>query len=169
MVKVKKFQQNVATPYPLGDPSMRMTFHTDYALRMLIYVAMRPGVISTVNDVAQAYGLSRNHLLKVARKLGRLGYLETIRGRSGGIRLAVPAGEINIGALVRATEEDFSLVECMQAQTSACVISPACMLKGMFSDALAAYLAALDKYTLADAIRNRMALDSLLKLDARAA
>ena len=148
---------------------MRMTFHTDYALRMLIFVALRPQETCTVNDVAETYGLSRNHLLKVALTLRNLGYIETTRGRSGGIRLAVSPDKINIGALVRATEEDFSLVECMQAKGGECVISPACMLKGMFSEALAAYLAVLDTYTLADAVRNRTVLGSLLGIDARAA
>jgi Rrf2 family nitric oxide-sensitive transcriptional repressor len=152
-----------------GEIFMRMTFHTDYALRMLLYVAMRPNGTCTVHQVAETYGLSRNHLLKVAQTLSRLGYLETARGRSGGIRLARPATEINIGALVRATEEDFSLVECMQREGGVCVISPACMLKGMFSEALAAYLAALDKYTLADALRNRKALGSLMGIEVRAA
>ena len=141
---------------------MRMTFHTDYALRMLVYLAMRPDGICTVHQVAESYGLSRNHLLKVAQTLSRLGYIETIRGRAGGIRLAMPVAKINVGALVRSTEEDFSLVECMQQQGGACAISPACMLKGMFSEALEAYLAVLDKYTLADAVRNRKALEALL-------
>lgn len=148
---------------------MRMTFHTDYALRMLVYVAMRPDEVCTVNDVAEAYGLSRNHLLKVARNLSRLGYIETMRGRSGGIRLGVAAENINIGALVRATEEDFSVVECMQQSEGGCIISPACKLKGMFSEALEAYLAVLNKYTLADAMRNRTMLGTLLGIDARAA
>ena len=103
---------------------MRMTFHTDYALRMLIYLAMRPDEVRTVHQIAEAYGLSRNHLLKVAQTLGRLGYIETIRGRAGGIRLAVPAADLNIGRLVRATEEDFSVVECLHRQNGTCAITP---------------------------------------------
>lgn len=148
---------------------MRMTFHTDYALRMLIYVAMRPDRTCTVSDVAEAYGLSRGHLLKVALTLRRLGCIETMRGRMGGIRLALPPEEINIGALVRSTEEDFSLVECMEPRSGGCAIAPACMLKGMISEALAAYLAVLDRYTLADIVRNRAALASLLGIGGRAA
>ena len=148
---------------------MRLTFHTDYALRMLVYLAMRPGRASTVSDVAETYRLSRNHLLKVALTLRRLGYIETTRGRAGGIRLGVASEEINIGALVRATEEDLALMECMQAGGGSCVISPACMLKGMFAEALAAWLAVLDKYTLADAVRNRTVLSSLLGIDKSAA
>jgi len=148
---------------------MRMTLHTDYALRMLVYVAARPGAICTVSDVATAYGLSRNHLLKVALNLRNLGFISTVRGRSGGIRLAKPPGDINIGALVRATEEDFALVECLQPHGGFCAISPVCMLKGIFSEALAAYLAVLDRYTLADAVRNRTVLRSLLGMGAEAA
>lgn len=139
-----------------------MTFHTDYALRMLIYAALRPDGVCTVNDVAVTYGLSRNHLLKVALTLRNLGLIETIRGRSGGIRIAKAPAEINIGALVRATEEDFSLVECMQGVGGTCAISPACRLKGVFAEALAAYLAVLDTYTLADIVRNRAVLKPLL-------
>lgn len=148
---------------------MRMTFQTDYALRMLIYLAARPEEACTVHDVAETYGLSRNHLLKVALKLRRLGYIATTRGRAGGIRLAMRPEAISIGALVRATEEDLSLVECMQDCGGACAITPACRLKGMFHEALAAYLAVLDRYTLADAARNRTALRSLLGIERDAA
>lgn len=148
---------------------MRMTYHTDYALRMLVYLATRPGRACTVGDVAEAYRLPRSHLLKVALTLRRLGYIETIRGRAGGIQMALPPERINIGALVRTTEENFSLVECLQGGGGACVISPACMLKSMFSEALAAYLAVLDGYTLADAVRNRTVLGSLLGSDRTAA
>lgn len=101
---------------------MRMTLHTDYALRMLIYVATRRDRVCTVNDVAEAYGLSRNHLLKVAQTLRDLGLVETTRGRAGGIKLAKAPAEIAVGALVRATEEEFSLAECMQAGGRACAI-----------------------------------------------
>lgn len=148
---------------------MRMTLHTDYALRMLIYVATRQDGVCTVNDVAKAYRLSRNHLLKVAQTLRALGLVETTRGRAGGIRLAKPPAEIAIGALVRATEEEFSLAECMQTGGRLCVISPACQLKGMLHEALAAFLAVLDQYTLADIVRNRAALGPLLGIDALAA
>ena len=148
---------------------MRMTLHTDYALRMLIYVATRPAGVCTVNDVAEAYRLSRNHLLKVAQTLRDLGLVETARGRTGGIRLARPPEEIAVGALVRATEEEFPLAECMQAGGRACAISPACRLKGMLHEALCAFLAVLDKYTLADIVRNRATLGPLLGIDATAA
>jgi Rrf2 family nitric oxide-sensitive transcriptional repressor len=144
--------------------AMRMTYRTDYALRVLIYLAMRPGHVCTVNDIAETYDLSRNHLIKVAQTLRDLGFVETSRGRSGGIRLALPPGDIPVGDLVRATEDDFSLVECMMAQGNNCRISPGCMLKGMFAEALAAYMAVLDRYTLADIVRNRAVLAGLLGL-----
>lgn len=148
---------------------MRMTLHTDYALRMLIYVATRRDGTCTVNDVAEAYSLSRNHLLKVAQTLRDLNLVETTRGRAGGIRLARPPEAIAIGALVRATEEEFSLAECMQEGGRACAISPACRLKGMLHEALGAFLAVLDKYTLADIVRNRASLGPLLGIGAVAA
>ncbi|WP_378940916.1 RrF2 family transcriptional regulator [Mesorhizobium sp. ANAO-SY3R2] len=144
---------------------MRMTLHTDYALRMLIYVAVRQEQTCTVMDVAEAYGLSRNHLLKVAMRLRDLGILATTRGRTGGIRITRRPEEINIGMVVRATEEDFSLVECLQSSGGACAISPACRLKGMFAEALRAYLAVLDKYTLADVVHDGTVMRSLLGID----
>lgn len=148
-----------------GDDGMRLTLHTDYALRMLIYVATRPDGVCTAGDVADAYGLSRNHLIKVAQTLRALGLVETTRGRAGGIRLAKAPDAIFVGALVRATEEAFTLAECMQAGGRACAISPACRLKGMLHEALGAFLAVLDKYTLADIVRNRAMLAPLLGHD----
>lgn len=143
---------------------MKMTLHTDYALRMLIYLATRRGRPTTVQDVATAYRLSRNHLLKVALGLNRLGLVDTTRGRSGGIGLAVAPEKINLGALVRRMEDDLALVECMRSDGGACVISPACRLGGIVREALEAYLAVFDKYTLADLVKNRSALASLLSL-----
>lgn len=148
---------------------MRMTQHTDYALRMLIYLASRPDHICTVSEVADAYRLSRNHLLKVALGLRRMGAIVTMRGRSGGIRLARKPEEINLGEMVRWTEEDFSLVECMQEHGGACVISPACRARSIFREALDAYLAVLDRYTLADTMRNPAAFSRLLGIEAQAA
>lgn len=146
---------------------MRMTLQTDYALRMLAFLAVRNGRPCTVNDVADSYGLSRNHLLKVARKLSGLGLLETARGRTGGIRLAIPPQEVNVGMVVRAMETDLALVECLKADGGECVISPACHLKGVVREALDAYLSVFDKYALADLVRNAGALALLLGIDDR--
>ncbi|MFC5385002.1 RrF2 family transcriptional regulator [Aquamicrobium segne] len=148
---------------------MRLTLHTDYALRMLIYAALRPERFCTVSDVAQAYGLSRNHLLKVAQSLREHGFIETIRGRSGGIRLEREPETIGIGALVRLIEDDFALVECMQAQGNQCVISPCCKLQKMLSEALCAWLAVLDTYTLADILHDRDQFRFLLNIETTAA
>jgi Rrf2 family transcriptional regulator, nitric oxide-sensitive transcriptional repressor len=141
---------------------MKMTAHTDYALRMLIHLAVFRGRPCTVNDVAETFGLSRNHLLKVAYNLRKMGLLHASRGRSGGISLATPAGDINIGSVIRGMEEDFSVVECLQRDGGTCLISPACRLKAIAAEALEAYLRVFDSYTLADLVRNEAALAALL-------
>lgn len=143
---------------------MRMTQHTDYALRMLIYLATRSGDACTVSDVADAYGLSRNHLLKVALNLKNMGLVETTRGRAGGIALACPPERINLGRLVRRMEDDFALVECLKTDGGHCVITPACRLKDVVREALDAYLAVFDKYSLADLTANMDILARLLDI-----
>lgn len=141
---------------------MRLTFQTDYALRMLIYLAINRSGTARVADVAERYGISRNHLLKVALRLGRLGYVTTLRGRAGGIALARRPEDINLGDVVRQMEEGLVLVECMREETGACVISPACRLKAVVSKALDAFLSVFDEYSLADITSNREALTELL-------
>jgi Rrf2 family nitric oxide-sensitive transcriptional repressor len=139
-----------------------MTLHTDYALRMLIYLAIHEPRTSTVNDVAESYGISRNHLLKVALKLKNLGLLATARGRSGGIRLAMEPEEINVGTVVRQLGDEFPAVECMRAGGRGCVLSPICRLKGIVREAMGAYLSVFDDYSLADLVANRSELMSIL-------
>ena len=129
---------------------MRLTFYSDYSLRLLMYTALRHGRLVTIQEVANAYGISKNHLMKVAFELGRKGYLETVRGRGGGLRLARPPEKIGLGEVIRAVEEDFKLVECFDTDSNGCVISGACRLRGALSRALNAYFAVLDEYTLAD-------------------
>lgn len=141
---------------------MRMTLHTDYALRMLIYLAIHDSNPSTVHDVAESYGISRNHLLKIVLKLRYMGLIATARGRSGGIRLAVPPQEVNVGAVVRDLGDDFPVVECMKAGGGVCVLSPICRLKGIVREAIGAYLSVFDKYTLADLVANREELVNVL-------
>ncbi|RWN60558.1 Rrf2 family transcriptional regulator [Mesorhizobium sp.] len=143
---------------------MRLTFQTDYALRMLIYLAVHRERPCRVTDVAAAYGISRNHLLKVAFRLGRLGYLTTARGRTGGIALARRPEDINLGEVVRHMEDDFALTECMRRDGGLCVISPACRLEGVVVKALQAFLAVFDGYTLADIAANRSELVELLEM-----
>lgn len=145
---------------------MRMTLHTDYALRMLIFMALRPSLVPTIKDMAEAYGISRNHLLKVGLTLRDIGLIETVRGRSGGIRLARDPAEINVGTVVRLVEEDFAVVECLAPGGGSCAITPACRLKRILREALAAYLAVLDQYTLADIVRRKGTLLTLLGIEA---
>jgi Rrf2 family nitric oxide-sensitive transcriptional repressor len=141
---------------------MRMTLQTDYALRMLIYLAIHDPASSTVHDVAESYGISRNHLLKIVLKLRDMGLVATARGRSGGIHLAVQPEKINIGMVVRDLGDEFPVVECMKAGGDACVLSPVCRLKGVVREALGAYLSVFDKYSLADLVANRAELASVL-------
>ena len=143
---------------------MKLTLHTDYALRMLIFLAVRDGRPATVSDVAAAYGLSRNHLLKVALGLRQLGYVRTTRGRSGGIALAARPEDVNLGDVVRATEDGFALVECQRQDGGACAISPACRLKGIVGKAVEAFLAVFEAHTLADLVGNRTLLAELLEI-----
>ena len=143
---------------------MRMTHHTDYALRMLIALAAGEEETTTVADIASRYRISRNHLLKVALQLKRLGLIETTRGRSGGISLDRDPAQINIGALVRTMEGNFALVECLKTDGGQCAIEPVCRLKGVVREALEAYLKVFDRYTLADLVKNKDALKQMLGL-----
>lgn len=148
---------------------MKLTYHTDYALRMLVYLALNRGRPSRVADVAESYGISRNHLLKVALRLGRLGYLTNVRGRSGGIALARRPEDIKLGDVVRQMEDDFGLVECMRPEGGICAISPACRLKGVVRKAVEAFLSVFDGYSLADIAGNREVLGELLGLPGKTA
>jgi Rrf2 family nitric oxide-sensitive transcriptional repressor len=137
---------------------MRLTAYSDYALRLLMYVALKQDGLATIQDVADAYGISKNHLMKVAFDLGRQGLLETVRGRGGGLRLACPPEEIGLGEVLRLTEEDFKTVECFDPARNACVITGSCRLRGILGEAMAAWLAVLDRYTLADLTSRNLAL-----------
>ena len=141
---------------------MRLTFYSDYSLRLLMYAALRPDTLITIQEVAKAYGISKNHLTKVAFDLGRAGFLETVRGRSGGLRLGCRPEEIGLGAVLRITEARSVLVECFNAKTNSRVISAPCRLKGVLNRALKAYFAVLDEYTLADLTDKNPALARLL-------
>lgn len=132
---------------------VRLTVYTDYSLRTLMYLGVRgKDHLATIQEIADAYQISKNHLMKVTYDLGQLGYIETIRGRGGGIRLAFEPDQINIGEVVRKTEDDFHLVECFNPENNLCKISPECRLKFALNEALNAYLAVLDSYTLADVL-----------------
>jgi len=143
---------------------MRLTSFTDYCLRVLMYVAAQPERRATIAEIAAAFAISESHLTKVVHHLGRNGLLTNIRGRGGGVALACPAADINLGAVVRAAEADSALVECFDASTNHCVITPVCDLRRVLVQALDAFYAALDRYTLADITRNRRRLQSVLSM-----
>lgn len=132
---------------------MRLTAYTDYTLRTLMYLGLNRDRLVTIQDIADMHGISKNHLMKVAHQLGLSGIVETVRGRNGGLRLNREPADINIGAVVRATETDFFMAECFDRDSNACVFSSACLLKGVLGSATAAYLKVLDGVTLADLIK----------------
>lgn len=141
---------------------MRLTQFTDYSLRVLVYVATSPTGRASVGEVAQAFGVSHNHLVKVVHRLGLLGYLETLRGKGGGFLLARRAETIHIGDLVSKTEPDFRLAECF-GEDGACPVAEApCGLARALDDARQAFIDHLNRYTLADVTENRGQLVQLL-------
>jgi Rrf2 family nitric oxide-sensitive transcriptional repressor len=133
---------------------MRLTLHTDFALRLLMLLALEPDTLHTIEEVATRYRISKNHLMKVAQTLAQQGFIESVRGRNGGLRLAKPAERINLGAVVRTTDDSLVLVECFARETNTCVVASACGLRGPLDEALAAFMAVLNKYSLADLIAN---------------
>ncbi|USZ13874.1 Rrf2 family transcriptional regulator [Moraxella sp. FZFQ2102] len=167
---------------------MRLTQYSDFALRSLIYLAVKPrsDEIVNISDIAQAYNISKNHLTKIIHQLSKLGYIDTVRGKNGGIRLAMHPRDINIGQLFRYTEHDFALVQCFDelyqdrddhssnnpariptvdfstTSNEFCVIAPACTLKSAIAEATEAFMAVLDRYTLDDFIKNKDELLALL-------
>lgn len=128
---------------------MHLTLQSDYALRVLIALGIAADQRGTIGSIAMHYDISRNHLMKVCHRLQRLGYIQGIRGKGGGLRLAREPAQINIGEVVRAMEPGFELVECF-GEENRCAITHFCRLKGILGDALAEFFRVLDRYTLAD-------------------
>ncbi|WP_368652665.1 Rrf2 family transcriptional regulator [Ornithinibacillus sp. 4-3] len=142
---------------------MRLTMYTDYSLRVLLYLGVKgQEQLSTVQEISDKYQISKNHLTKVTHELGKLGIIETVRGRGGGIRLKLKPEEINIGEVVRKTEDDFYIVECFHCELNKCIITPVCKLKGVLGKALQAFIHVLDQYTLADFVIDNDGLRSIL-------
>lgn len=132
---------------------MRLTDYTDYSLRVMLYLALRPEGLSTIQEISDAYGISKNHLMKVVQRLGEHGWVETVRGRNGGLKLDARTPMLTIGEVVRRTENDFSIVGCFAGDDDAhrhCVIQTHCRLKGVFAAARDAFLAELDRHTIGE-------------------
>ena len=131
---------------------MKLKSYTDYALRVLMHLAARPDRLASISEIARTYRISHNHLMKVVHDLRKAGFLAAVRGRSGGVMLARPATEISVGDVVRQTEGSFDLVDC-----GSCVIAPACALTAALHEARRAFMAVLDRYSLADLVEDRNA------------
>jgi Rrf2 family transcriptional regulator, nitric oxide-sensitive transcriptional repressor len=143
---------------------VRLTVYTDYALRLLMYLALKDDGLATIGEVADSYGISKNHLMKVAHQLGVGGYVGTVRGRGGGMRLAKPAENIGIGEVVRRTEPDLALVPCFSPIDARCAIRSCCVLRSALDKARGAFIEVLDGYTLSDLVRSRTTLRALLAI-----
>lgn len=136
---------------------MRLTVHSDYALRVLMYLGAKTDRLATIEEIAKAYGISENHLMKVVHRLAKHGFVATQRGRGGGMRLGKRANAVTLGEVLRVVEDDFDIVECFGTR-DLCRISNACRLKHALRSALNAFLSELDGWTLADIVSNRKSL-----------
>lgn len=147
---VKSCNINTSIFSQFGRLELRLKTYTDYALRVLMHLAAKPDRLASVAEIARTYRISHNHLTKVVHDLRKQGYLDAVRGRSGGIRLARPASEISVGDVVRHTEAGFDLVDC-----GSCVIAPACSLTAALHEARAAFMGVLDRYSLESLVADR--------------
>jgi Rrf2 family nitric oxide-sensitive transcriptional repressor len=144
---------------------MQLTQYTDYSIRVLIHVGLTNEKLSTTQQISDRYAISRNHLMKVVYHLNLHGFLETVRGKNGGIRLGMPPEKINIGHVIRCTENTIALTAC-QSNENHCRISAGCILHNVLDDALATFFSVVDRYTLADLLQPRDDMVQLLGLDA---
>jgi Rrf2 family transcriptional regulator, nitric oxide-sensitive transcriptional repressor len=144
---------------------MRLTYFSDYAFRVLMYLAVTPDRRCTIREISDAYDISRAHLMKVVNLLTREGLVTAQRGPSGGLTLALPPDQIRLGDVIRKTEDDLGLVECFRPENS-CRLTPSCALAPAISRALQAFLAELDKQTIADLVRKEQPIRRLLKIPA---
>lgn len=146
---------------------MQLTQYTDFALRTLIALGLNPGEKLTVTDISTAYGISRHHLVKVVARLAELGYVETLRGKGGGMRLVHAPRTIRLGAVVRDMEAELGVVPCLTKEGGHCVIAPACKLKGLLQEATGSFLETLDQHTLEDVLRQPAPVARLLHIPVR--
>ncbi len=143
---------------------MQLTQFTDYALRTLIYIALRNGKKPTISEVAESYNISKSHLMKVVQRLSQLNILKTSRGKGGGLQLNVAPDQLNLGFLVQKLEHNFFIVECFDKTNGKCIISPACQLKKILHEATNNFIQTLEQYTLNDLIHNHQQLNHLLHI-----
>jgi len=136
---------------------MHLSLHSDYSLRVLMFLTLRGDAKASIDEIATAFDISANHLVKVVHNLSKLGFIETSRGRGGGMRLARRPEAIRVGDVVRQTES-LDIIECFDKATNTCRIARICALRGALAEATGAFLATLDGYTLADITRNTQAL-----------
>ena len=134
---------------------MQITRFTDYGLRTLMYVAARSENISSVKEIAEHYGISRNHLVKVVHRLSQLGYIETTKGKGGGLQIAQGTENLCLGDLIKQLEPNMNIVECFDAETNTCRITGSCQLKNYLFEATKNFIDTMNKYTLADAVQNK--------------
>lgn len=144
---------------------MRLTLHSDYAVRILIHLGLVNDRLVTMDEISRAYGISKNHLMKISHRLANKGYVVSVRGRFGGVRLAKDPQDINVGELLRWTEDNRQHVECFTSESNQCAIATACGLKSVLGEALEAYFLVLDKYSLADLMASRDRLKTLLAVN----
>ena len=143
---------------------MRLTRYTDYALRVLTYLGLKgDSELATIKEISDRYGISENHLMKVVHRLGQTGFIVTVRGRQGGMKLSRDPSVINLGDVVRQCEDDLRIVECFDEATNTCPIASACALPSVLDDALSAFLSVLDGYTVADLLVPRRRLKKILR------
>ncbi len=143
---------------------MHLSKFTDYSLRVMVYLAAKPDELSTIDEISDKHGISKEHLRKIVHNLAQNSLIESRRGRGGGIRLAHRAGDIKIGTIVRVAEDGFHIAECFRPDGGNCRISGCCQLNDMFHEALNAFLSVLDKYTLADILTGQPVLFQRLGL-----
>jgi Rrf2 family nitric oxide-sensitive transcriptional repressor len=144
---------------------MRLTLHTDYALRVLMFAGIKGDVLATIGEIVRHFDISEGHVMKVVHALGKAGYLETVRGKNGGVRLARKQSQINVGAVVRDMEEELGVLGCLQGERGFCRIEDCCVLRSALRDATNAFLAVLDRFTIEDLVKPRRPLARLLNID----
>lgn len=145
---------------------MRLTAYTDYSLRVLVYLSIQDERLATIKEISEQYGISKNHLMKLVHDLGKNGFVETVRGKNGGLRMGRDPAKITVGAVVRAMEKDMSIVECFDSENyEECQILHACILKGAMRKARKAFLDVLDGYTIKDLVKPKSKLKKSFPID----